>query len=113
VLRASTYLWPELLRRSPDLEPLLDRMDADHAAIQGPMEHIEAVGAAFSRGEASAEEMDDAITRLEEVLLPHLAAEEGEAMPHANRLLSESDWNSLANKAWRKGPIKDGAFACN
>ncbi len=107
------HLWPELLRRNPELAPLLKRMDADHVTIQGPMEDLEHLGAAFSSGEASAEELDAAITRLEDALLPHLAAEEGEAMPQACALLSEADWNRMANKAWRRGPLRDGAFACN
>lgn len=57
-----THLWPELLRRAPDLAQILERMDADHVAIGAPMERVERTAAAFAEGTASAEEFDDAIT---------------------------------------------------
>ncbi|TCC24393.1 hypothetical protein E0H50_32650 [Kribbella sindirgiensis] len=63
-------------------------MDGDHRSIGRPMRDIEDAGEPFGAGTIPASELLDRLTRLQTVLLPHLAREEEEMMPVVAKLRS-------------------------
>lgn len=108
------HLWPELRRRDPSIETLLVRMDADHRLIQQPMSDLETAGRQMAAGNASAPPVEAAIDALEAALLPHLAAEETDAMVEVSRLLTQREMGRLEFRAWARGQApREGAFAVN
>lgn len=97
------HVWPEIRRREPAAGPLLDDMDTDHRRIAEPIREIERVAVAFGAGTLSASEVLAGLVRLEDALLPHLAREEQEMMPVVAQVLSRTEWNRLATRAFIKG----------
>ncbi|MGY1605597.1 hemerythrin domain-containing protein [Geodermatophilus sp. SYSU D00700] len=91
------YLWPTLLERCPPDAEVVHRMEAQHEQV----EHlIERLGPALDRWEAEArpavaEEVAGTIDALREVLLVHLAEEEREILPLAERHVTQAEWARL------------------
>ncbi|MGY1664305.1 hemerythrin domain-containing protein [Geodermatophilus sp. SYSU D00696] len=91
------YLWPTLLERCPPDAEVVHRMEAQHEQV----EHlIERLGPALDRWEvearpAVAEEVAGSIDALREVLLVHLAEEEREILPLAERHVTQAEWARL------------------
>lgn len=98
-------LWPLLRERAPQAHALLDRMEADHARIGPAVNQLLAATARYRSdiGKRARAELREAVRDLSEVLLPHLRAEEDEAMPLASTTLTEADWRSWDRKHNVKG----------
>lgn len=92
-------LWPLVRARRPELAGLFDRMQADHACVLPAVDDVSGAAARY-RDDGSQKiraTLLDAVTALENVLLPHLDAEEQEAMPAVSASISDAEWN-----AWDK-----------
>lgn len=94
--KESQLLFPKLRARTPLARDMLDHLDADHARgerrirdLQHALLEYEMIGA--SRGPA----FEDAAQRYVDFYLTHMAMEEKQVLPLAERLLTEEDWNEL------------------
>ncbi|MGY1694259.1 hemerythrin domain-containing protein [Geodermatophilus sp. SYSU D00814] len=90
-------LWPKLLERCPPDAAVVHRMEAQHEQV----EHLtEQLGPALDRWEvearpAVAEEVAGTLDALRAVLLEHLAEEEREILPLAERHVTQEEWARL------------------
>jgi hypothetical protein len=71
-------IFPTLRRVNPELEPVVDRLEADHRAVSVLLDRVEAAAEALvGEGEqAQRDELVAALESLAETLLEHLAFEE-------------------------------------
>jgi hemerythrin-like domain-containing protein len=74
-------LYPMVRAINPAAGALLDAMAADHARVDPAVAGVRAAAARWAADDAERAALLDAITALEDVLLPHLEREENEAMP--------------------------------
>jgi iron-sulfur cluster repair protein YtfE (RIC family) len=74
----SVMLFPELRRANPALNPVVDRLEADHASVAGLLDEVEAAAQALSDREDPAlrERLSGALQDLSADLLDHLRYEE-------------------------------------
>jgi hemerythrin-like domain-containing protein len=90
-------LWPLVRQLDPTASALLDDMDADHARIAPRLESVTAAGRRYGVDSSpqARESLLAVIVSLREVLDPHLAREEGEAMPVVSRTLTHAQWEAF------------------
>ena len=88
-----TGLYPMVRAANPGTGALLDAMAADHAAIDPAVDALRAAAARFAASDAARAELRDALTALEDVLLPHLEREEAEAMPVVSATITHGQWH--------------------
>jgi hypothetical protein len=71
-------LFPELRRANPALNPVVDKLEADHASVSGRVEEVEAAARALGGREDPAlrEQLTVALQSLSADLLDHLRYEE-------------------------------------
>jgi hypothetical protein len=74
----SIMLFPELRRSNPALNPVVDKLEADHDSVSGLLEEVEAAAQAFGSREDPAlrERLTRALQNLSTDLLAHLQYEE-------------------------------------
>jgi hemerythrin-like domain-containing protein len=90
-------LWPKLLERCPPDAGLVHRMEAQHEQV----EHLTGLlGPALDRWAvearpAVAEEVASTLEALQAVLVEHLAEEEREILPLAERHVTQEEWDQL------------------
>lgn len=96
-------LWPLLLERDPESQTVLERMEAEHHAIDEPLLRFEQASRGLIAGRTDPSEALGALTTLEEPLLKHLAHEEADGMEIASRVLSHPEWRSFEQRAWIDG----------
>ncbi len=82
--------------KNPDAAALLDRMDADHNAIDPAMQSLRAAGATWagSDDDAARTGVIAALDELNAVLDPHLEREENEAMPVVSATITQREWHA-------------------
>ena len=101
--KESELLFPKLRARTPLSRDLLDRLDADHARGERNIRDLEHALLGFEMmGEPRREAFEQAAERYVEFYLAHMALEEQQLLPLAERVLTEQDWADL-----------DEAFATN
>lgn len=101
--KESGLLFPRLRERAPELAPVLDRLDREHAAGRGAIRELEHALLAYEvMGEDRRLAFEEALQSYIDVHLLHMATEEHEVLPAAQHLLSAADWAEL-----------DTAFAAN
>ncbi len=101
--KESALLFPRLRERAPEIAPVLDRLDRDHARGERAIRDLEHALLAFEMmGEPRRQAFEDAVQRYVDFYLEHMATEEQEVLPAARRALTEADWAEL-----------DAAFAAN
>lgn len=101
--KESELLFPLLRERASELAPLLDRLDRDHDAGEHTIRSLEHALLAFEvMGHERRQGFEDALEGYIDAYLRHMAAEEHEVLPAAQRVLTEADWIAL-----------DAAFAAN
>ena len=90
-------LWPLLRERAPEQAALLDRMDAQHAAVDEVITTALRKLAAYSTAPtaATATSLVTAIHRLAVELDAHLVEEEREILPLAAVTVSQDEWGAL------------------
>ncbi len=101
--RESEVLFPKLRARTPLSRDLLDRLDEDHARGERNIRDLEHALLAFEMiGESRRQAFEGAAERYVAFYLGHMALEEQEILPLAERVLTEGDWEAV-----------DEAFALN
>lgn len=94
--KESMLLFPKLRARTPLLRDLFDRLDADHARGEHRIRELEHALLAFEMlGEARRAAFEEAAERYVEFYLAHMALEEQEVLPLAERVLTAADWAEL------------------
>ncbi|HJY43966.1 MAG TPA: hemerythrin domain-containing protein [Propionibacteriaceae bacterium] len=97
-------LWPLVRRRAPDLGTQLDMMEAEHAAVAGAIVSTRASARQYGTStdpSGGGRPLQQALTELRGVLLPHLEHEETEVMPRVMRALTNRDWSALSHRELR------------
>jgi len=90
------FLFPKLRARTTLSHELLDRLDRDHAAGERNIREVEHALLVFEMlGEAHREPFERAFSRYADFYLAHMALEEKEILPLAERVLTEEDWREL------------------
>jgi len=101
--KESELLFPKLRARTPLSRELLDKLDADHALGEHMIRELEHALLGFEMlGEPRRLAFERAAKRYVDFYLAHMALEEREILPLAERMLTAQDWADL-----------DEAFAAN
>jgi hemerythrin-like domain-containing protein len=101
--KETDLLFPKLRARTPLARDLLDRLDADHARGEQMIRGLEHALLGFEMlGEPRRIAFERAAQRYVDFYLAHMALEEREILPLAERVLTAQDWADL-----------DEAFAAN
>lgn len=94
--RESEVLFPKLRARTPLARELLDRLDHDHAWGERRIRHVEHALLAFDMlGESRRRAFEMAVDDYADFYLRHMALEEREILPLAERVLTRDDWDEL------------------
>jgi hemerythrin-like domain-containing protein len=98
-------VWPRTLAKRPDLQPLVDEMEAEHAALSAASDALRAAAEAFGRdgSDATREAFAAAVQHMQDATLPHLDHEERVAMPLVLETLDDADWAYLEKHHFRAG----------
>jgi hemerythrin-like domain-containing protein len=101
--KESVMLFPKVRARAPELVPVLDRLEHEHARGEQAIRELQHALLAYEvLGEARRAPFEDAVQRYVQFYLQHMAVEESEILPAAVRLLAPGDWDDI-----------DAAFAAN
>ncbi len=97
-------LWPLVRARNPRAVPLLDAMEDDHARIGPLVDQSDTAARNYARDSSDTARVSllDALTRLCEVLLPHLEREETETMPLVSVSISDAEWHDVDQRYFVK-----------
>ncbi len=94
--KESELLFPKLRARTPLSRDQLDRLDADHARGEHMIRELEHALLGFEMlGEARRAAFEQAARRYVDFYLAHMALEEREILPLAERVLTREDWIEL------------------
>lgn len=104
-------LWPVLHQRAPEADELVARMEREHADLGAALEHADAAVPHWQADPTAAgrEQAAVAIEAVERVLVAHLAEEEAEVLPLAERVLTVPEWDAIGEHA-RAHVTPDTAF---
>ena len=94
--KESGLLFPKLRARTPMSRDLLDQLDGDHAQGERRIRDVEHALLAFEMlGDARREAFERAVGAYVDFYLAHMALEEREILPLAERVLTADDWRAL------------------
>ncbi len=94
--KESELLFPRLRARTPLSRELLDRLEDDHARGERKIRNVEHALLAFEMmGESRRAAFETAVERYVDFYLAHMAMEEREILPLAERVLTDEDWTEL------------------
>jgi hemerythrin-like domain-containing protein len=94
--KESMLLFPKLRARTPISRELLDKLDDDHERGERKIRNVEHALLAFEiLGESRRAPFETAMERYVDFYLAHMALEEREILPLAERVLTEQDWDEL------------------
>ena len=94
--KESELLFPKLRARTPMSRDLLDHLDEDHARGERNIRELEHALLGFEMmGEPRREAFEQAAQRYVDFYLAHMAMEEKEILPLAERVLTDDDWAQL------------------
>ncbi|MGY4829059.1 hemerythrin domain-containing protein [Sphaerotilaceae bacterium SBD11-9] len=94
--KETELLFPKLRARTPLAREMLDRLDADHALGERNIRELEHSLLAFEMiGEPRRELFEKAAERYVNFYLGHMALEEREVLPLAEKVLTPQDWEEL------------------
>lgn len=96
-------LWPLLLERDPDSWAVLEEMEREHEAIDGPMLRLEEASRGLVAGRAHPRDVVAALDVLEAPLVAHLDHEERAGLPIVRRVLSHEEWQAFERREWIEG----------
>ncbi|MEK8031506.1 hemerythrin domain-containing protein [Ideonella sp. DXS29W] len=101
--KESALLFPKLRARTPLHRDLLDQLDADHSRGELRIRELEHALLAYEvMGEPRRAAFEEKLSKYVDFYLSHMAKEEREILPLAERVLTPEDWAEL-----------DEAFAAN
>lgn len=94
--KETELLFPKLRARTPISRDLLDKLDSDHARGERRIRDVEHALLAFEMlGEPRREAFETKAGEYVDFYLSHMALEEREILPLAERVLIEEDWRDL------------------
>lgn len=94
--KESGLLFPKLRARTPMSRDLLDQLDGDHAQGERRIRDVEHALLAFEMlGDVRREAFERAVGAYVDFYLAHMALEEREILPLAERVLTADDWRAL------------------
>jgi len=94
--KESELLFPRLRARTPLARDLLDQLDDEHERGHARIRDIEHALTEYEMlGPARAADFDRALRRYVDFYLAHMALEEDEIFPLAERHLTDEDWRQL------------------
>jgi hemerythrin-like domain-containing protein len=94
--KESEILFPKLRARTPEARRVLDRLDLDHSRGERAIRDLEHALLAFEMlGESRREAFESAARSYVDFYFEHMAVEEREILPLAERMLNEQDWAEL------------------
>jgi hemerythrin-like domain-containing protein len=101
--KETDLLCPMLRERCPELLPVLDRLDSDHHRGEQAIRVLEHAMLAYEvLGEPRRAAFEEALGQYVDRYLEHMAVEESQVLPAAQRVLDDAEWSRL-----------DAAFADN
>jgi len=101
--KESELLFPRLRARTPLSRELLDQLDSDHAGGERRIRNVEHALLGYEMlGEPRREAFERVLDEYVDFYLAHMALEERELLPLAEKVLTADDWEDL-----------DRAFAAN
>ena len=105
--KESELLFPKLRARTPLSRELLDQLDDDHARGERKIRHVQHALLGFEMlGEPRRQAFEEAVDSYVDFYLAHMALEEREILPLAERVLTDEDWAQLdAAFAENKDPL--------
>lgn len=109
--KESDLLFPKLARLSPELMPVIRRLESEHMQGEGRVRALQHLLLAWEFiGESRREPFEAAVQEYVKFYLEHMRVEETQLLPAAQRLLSKQDWVEL-DKAFEGGrdPLAGGA----
>jgi hemerythrin-like domain-containing protein len=94
--KETELLFPKLRALAPELQPVLERLDADHDKSQHAARELQHLLLAWELlGEARRRPFEQALADYIDGYLRHMHEEEAQVLPAARRLLSAEDWSEL------------------
>ncbi|MDE2400414.1 MAG: hemerythrin domain-containing protein [Burkholderiales bacterium] len=94
--KESELLFPKLRARTPLSREIFDQLDEDHARGERKIRDLEHALLGFEMmGESRRQGFEHATERYVKFYLAHMAIEELQVMPLAQRMLTQSDWDDL------------------
>jgi hemerythrin-like domain-containing protein len=94
--KESQLLFPKVRARCPQLAPVLDQLDADHALGEASIRELEHRMLAYEvMGESRRAAFETALARYVDNYLKHMALEDSTILPAARQHLSADDWAEL------------------
>lgn len=94
--KETELLFPKLRARTPLSRELLDRLDDDHARGERKIREVEHALLGFEMiGEPRRQAFEQSVERYVDFYLAHMAMEEREILPLAERVLTDDDWADL------------------
>lgn len=94
--KETELLFPKLRARTPISRDLLDKLDRDHARGERRIRDVEHALLAFEMlGESRRETFERTVGEYVDFYLGHMALEEREILPLAERVLTPDDWRGL------------------
>jgi hemerythrin-like domain-containing protein len=94
--KESELLFPKLRARTPLSRELLDRLDEDHGRGERNIRDLEHALLGFEMmGEPRRQAFEQAAERYVGFYLAHMALEEQQVLPLAERVLTDADWAEL------------------
>ena len=94
--KESELLFPKLRARTPLSRDMLDRLDDDHARGERSSRELEHALLAFEMmGDSRRQAFEKAAERYVDFYLAHMAMEEQQILPLAERVLTDDDWEQL------------------
>ncbi len=94
--KESELLFPRVRERAPELAPVLDRLEQDHTRGEHAIRELEHALLAFEvMGEARRMAFERALDQYTRGYLEHMAVEERDILPAAQKHFSADDWAAL------------------
>ncbi|WP_298833568.1 hemerythrin domain-containing protein [uncultured Piscinibacter sp.] len=94
--KESELLFPKLRARCPEIAPVLDKLDRDHARGEKSIRDLEHDLLAFEvLGEPRRAAFEQAVERYIDFYLSHMRIEEEEVLPLAQKNFTAEDWAEL------------------
>lgn len=91
--KESTLLFPRLLRSVPSLQPVIERLDRDHSQGEHAVRELQHLLLAWELlGDGRRQAFEQACLRFLDFYAEHMALEETEVLPEAERSMTEADW---------------------
>ena len=101
--KESVLLFPKVRARAPELRPVLERLEHEHARGEGAIRELQHALLAYEvLGEPRRAAFEEAVQQYVTFYLEHMTVEERDVIPAAQRVFGPQDWAEI-----------DAAFAAN